>query len=69
MYDVYFDVTIKTMAIEEPEWHNTTTFRVLYREPPCEVTQDEIDAVAGTDLYLSLSVTRGVTEDQTVSYS
>ena len=55
---------------EEPDWYNITKIKISYVEPPCEVFQDEINAVAGTSsLQLSLTVTRGVTEDMVLSYA
>ena len=60
LYDSYFELEIKSTVEEEPSiWFNTTRIKINFKKPPCEVTQSEIDEVAG-EAQLFLNATRGL---------
>lgn len=47
LYDSVFEIQVKATVAEEPDWFNTTLVRITYVEPPCQLTQEDVDRVAG----------------------
>ncbi len=59
-YNYTFDIIITPRAIEEPAWYNTTSLRILYMKPPCEVSRTRLNGFAQSNSIV-LKAVKGVT--------
>ena len=49
---------------EEPTWKNTTEITVIFRKPPCQVTQEELKAASTSFEPFTLIATTNINEDK-----
>lgn len=69
-YNYTFEIIITPRAVEEPAWFNTTSLRILYVKPPCEVSQTRLNSFAFSNPIV-LKAVKGVTtatHDLTITF-
>lgn len=47
LYEYKFELLVRAGVEEEPQWYNSTHVVIKYLQPPCEVSQADIDLAAG----------------------
>ena len=64
LHGAIMEFTLVQMTEEEEDWRNTTRVTVALVEPPCLVDQADISAVAGENLQIELTATRGFSDEE-----
>lgn len=58
-----FELDFYSTTIEEPTWYDTTRVKVFFKQPPCLVSQEEIDLVGNSLAMVTLNAIKDLTTD------